>query len=310
MKNDLPLTRTQSTVANGTACAAGISGVASLTTAAPESLVNAMTIDVEDYFQVSAFENSISRDNWLAFEQRVEASTDRILSMLDEHSTKGTFFTLAWVAERYPELIRRIVDNGHELASHGCNHTRVTELSPESFCADVRRSKRVLEDIGGQQVKGYRAPTYSINKANDWAHDILADEGYLYSSSIAPIKHDLYGIPDAPRFAHRRGDSGLLEIPVSTVRLGGKNYPCAGGGWFRLYPYELSAWAMRRVNRKDAQSCVFYFHPWEIDAAQPRMSGLCAKTRLRHYLNLAKMQPRVEKLLKNFVWGRMDDIYL
>lgn len=270
---------------------------------------NAMTVDVEDYFQVSAFEGAVSRKTWESFEPRVEANTDKILALFDSHGVHATFFVLGWVAERYPALIRRIVDGGHELASHGWQHTRVTEQNREEFGADIKRTKSFLEDTGGVSVNGYRAASYSIGEKNFWALDELAEAGYLYSSSIAPLRHDLYGMPDAPRFAFRGAGGRLTEIPVSTVKVFGRAVNCGGGGWFRLFPYHFSRWALERMNRVDRRSAHFYFHPWEIDPTQPRPSGLNAKARFRHYLNLEKMQPRLVRLMTDFRWDRMDVVF-
>jgi len=277
--------------------------------------VNAMTVDVEDYFQVSAFEPYIQQEEWEHFPMRVEANIERILTMFERHDVKATFFTLGWVAERYPAMTRRIVDAGHELASHGYRHVRVVNQSPASFRADVRRSRLLLEDIGGSAVLGYRAASYSIGRDNLWALDVLAETGHRYSSSIYPIKHDLYGMPEAPRFAFEPAvelahGAGLLEVPITTVQLGGRNFPCGGGGYFRLLPYSISRWALRRVNERECQPAVFYFHPWEIDPEQPRQHGLGLKTRTRHYLNLARMEGRLERLLGDFRWGRMDRLFL
>jgi len=274
------------------------------------SVVNAMTVDVEDYFQVSAFENVVMHDDWDRLPCRVERNTDKILDLFDGHDVKATFFMLGWVAERYPGLVRRIVDGGHELASHGYSHVRVTRQQPQAFSEDISRTRKLLEDTGGCGVQGYRAASYSIVKETLWAHDLLQEAGYRYSSSVYPIHHDLYGIPDAPRFAYRHKDGGLLEIPVTTVSLFNHNLPCGGGGYFRLLPYRLSRWAMRHVNGADRMPCVFYFHPWEIDPEQPRQSGISGKTRFRHYLNLGRMQARVERLLADFSWGRMDEVFL
>lgn len=276
-----------------------------------QAVLNAMTLDVEDYFQVSAFEKYIDRSEWDSLACRVENNTDRLLDLFDKHDVKITFFMLGWVAERYPALIKKIVNNGHELASHGYSHVRVTEQTPEQFREDITKTKKILEDISSQEVKGYRAASYSIGASNLWALQELQDAGHVYSSSIYPIKHDLYGMPEAPRFAfYPNGNDGILEIPVTTVELGNKKFPCGGGGYFRFFPYTLSRWAMRRVNRHDGESCVFYFHPWEIDPEQPRQNGLDAKTRFRHYLNLDKMHGRLENLLKDFKWDRMDKIFL
>jgi polysaccharide deacetylase family protein (PEP-CTERM system associated) len=272
---------------------------------------NAMTIDVEDYFQVSAFEPHIPRAQWDRLECRVERNLDVILQLLQDHQAHATFFTLGWIAERYPALVRRIVAGGHELASHGFSHGRASEQSRSEFAQDVRAAKRLLEDTSGVAVKGYRAPSFSIGTANLWALDCLAEEGYAYSSSIYPIRHDHYGMPDAPRFAHRVGaGQRLLEIPVTTVRVLNRNLPAGGGGYFRLLPYTVSKWCMRRVNRTDGRPCVFYFHPWEIDADQPRQQGIGMKTRFRHYVNLSRMRARIERLLADFRWDRMDTVFL
>ncbi len=273
------------------------------------SISNALTIDVEDYFQVSAFAPYIRRDEWDSRECRVERNVDRILQMLSARQVKATFFTLGWVAERYPALVRRIVDGGHELASHGYGHERASDLSQQAFAQDVTRAKKLLEDIVGREVKGYRAPSFSIGTQNLWAFDTLAEAGYAYSSSIYPIKHDHYGMPDSPRFAFKL-PSGLLEVPVTTLRLGGRNLPSSGGGYFRLLPYGLSRWMLRRINEVDRESAIFYFHPWEIDTGQPRVAGIDLKTRFRHYVNIPRMESRLETLLGDFRWGRMDDIFL
>jgi polysaccharide deacetylase family protein (PEP-CTERM system associated) len=273
------------------------------------STVNALTIDVEDYFQVSAFAPFIARSEWPTRECRVERNVERILAMLAARETKATFFTLGWIAERYPQLVRDIVAQGHELASHGYGHQRASDLNEADFFADIDSAKKLLEDVGGVAVQGYRAPSFSIGANNLWAFDCLARAGYRYSSSIYPIAHDHYGMPDAPRFAHE-ARAGLLEIPVTTLRMGGRNFPSSGGGYFRLLPYALSRWMLRRVNSRDGQPAIFYFHPWEIDAGQPRVAGIDAKTRFRHYVNIERMPARLEQLLGDFAWGRMDRIFL
>jgi polysaccharide deacetylase family protein (PEP-CTERM system associated) len=274
------------------------------------SIRNAMTIDVEDYFQVSAFEQHIPRDHWNTLPCRVESNVDRILTLLDAEDIKATFFTLGWIAERFPATVRRIVDGGHELASHGYGHRRASDQSPEEFRLDVTHSKALLEDIGGKPVLGYRAPSFSIGVRNLWALDILREVGYRYSSSIYPISHDHYGMPDAPRFAfYPRGRNGLLELPITTVRFMNKNLPSGGGGYFRLLPYPVSRWLIKRVNQEDRQPGIFYFHPWEIDAAQPRQAGVGIKTRFRHYVNLHRTEARLKALARDFRWGRMDDIF-
>ena len=273
------------------------------------AITNALTIDVEDYFQVSAMAPYIRRSEWDTRECRVERNVERILALLARHHTHATFFTLGWVAERYPQLVRTIVDQGHELASHGYGHERASDLSPEAFRDDIVRAKQLLEDIGGVAVQGYRAPSFSIGTGNLWAFDCLQAAGYRYSSSIYPIKHDHYGMPDAPRFAHEVAD-GLIEIPVTTLRLSGRNWPSSGGGYFRLLPYALSRWMIGKVNADDRQPAIFYFHPWEIDHAQPRVAGIDLKTRFRHYVNIGRMESRLDGLLGDFRWGRMDEIFL
>ena len=273
------------------------------------ALTNALTIDVEDYFQVSAMAPYIRRSDWESCECRVERNVDRILALLAEHDTRATFFTLGWIAERYPQLVRAIVDQGHELASHGYGHQRASELSREAFNDDVVRAKHLLEDLGGVAVQGYRAPSFSIGESNLWAFDVLQEAGYRYSSSIYPIKHDHYGMPDAPRFAHEVA-SGLIEIPVTTLRLRGRNLPSSGGGYFRLLPYALSRWMIGKVNADDRKPAIFYFHPWEIDHGQPRVPGIDLKTRFRHYVNIGRMERRLASLLGDFRWGRMDHIFL
>lgn len=270
---------------------------------------NAMTIDVEDYFQVSAFAPYIKRSDWDSRECRVERNVQRILALLAKEGKQATFFTLGWVAERYPQLVRDIVAGGHELASHGYGHQRASDLTREEFAEDVGRAKQLLEDIGGQAVLGYRAPSFSIGTGNLWAFDVLLEQGYRYSSSVYPVKHDHYGMPDAPRFAYPVRE-GLLEIPPTTLRLAGRNLPSSGGGYFRLLPYALSRWMVGRVNQAEQQSAIFYFHPWEIDAGQPRVEGIDAKTRFRHYVNIERMEGRIAQLLRDFDWGRMDEIFL
>lgn len=272
-------------------------------------ITNALTIDVEDYFQVSAFAPYIERSDWDSRECRVERNVDRILGMLSQHGTKATFFTLGWIAERYPQLVRRIVEEGHELASHGYGHQRASELSEAEFLSDIRRAKSILEDLSGVAVQGYRAPSFSIGEGNLWAFDCLQAAGYRYSSSIYPIQHDHYGMPDSPRFAYPVRE-GLLEIPVTTLRVLNRNLPSSGGGYFRLLPYGLSRWMLSRVNADDRQAAIFYFHPWEIDAGQPRVQGIDAKTRFRHYVNIGRMETRLNRLLGDFRWGRMDQIFL
>jgi polysaccharide deacetylase family protein (PEP-CTERM system associated) len=270
-----------------------------------------MSVDVEDYFQVSAFEGRVDRGDWERLPARVEKNTERVLSLLDDHGVKTTFFTLGWVAERFPGVVRKIAEAGHEVASHGYSHMRVHHQNRSEFREDVRRSKKLLEDVGGTRVLGYRAPSYSIGKDTLWAVDELEGAGYVYSSSIYPIYHDLYGMPEAPRFAFRhRGGEGILEIPISTARLFRFNWPSGGGGYFRLMPYALFRSAIRSINEREAQPCVFYFHPWELDPEQPRPENLSLKTRFRHYLNLGRMESRLKRLLRDFRWDRIDRVFL
>ncbi len=272
---------------------------------------NAMTVDVEDYFQVSAFETYIDKKQWDSLPNRVENNTNRILDLFNQNNAKATFFTLGWVAERFPALVKRIVEEGHELASHGYEHIRVTEQTPSKFREDIAKTKKLLEDISGQEIKGYRAASYSIVSKNLWALDVLQEEGYKYSSSIYPVKHDLYGIPDAPRFMYQPIENNdFKEIPITTLRLFKKNLPCGGGGFFRLYPYFFSKWAFKNINNNEKQSGIFYFHPWEIDPGQPRQKQLSLKTRFRHYLNLSKMEKRILNLLQDFDWDTMDAVFL
>lgn len=272
---------------------------------------NALTVDVEDYFQVSAFASSIARDTWDQLPCRVERNMAVILEIFAQHKVRATFFTLGWLAERYPGMVRSIVAQGHELASHGYAHRRATDQNREEFLQDIVRAKHLLEDIGGVDVKGYRAPSFSIGRGNLWAQACVREAGYSYSSSIYPIRHDHYGMHDAPRFAFSpEGGDGLLELPVTTVRLFNKNLPAGGGGYFRLLPYDLSRWCLKRVNTVDQRPCIFYFHPWEIDPGQPRQKGISMKTRFRHYVNLTSMERRIRALCKDFRWDRMDTLFL
>ncbi|QGN56212.1 DUF3473 domain-containing protein [Novosphingobium sp. Gsoil 351] len=271
-------------------------------------MVNGLSVDVEDWFQVGAFEKAFARDAWDSLESRVEANCDRVLALFDAAGLKATFFTLGWVAQRRPAIIRRIVARGHELASHGWDHKRVFTLNRSSFVEDLRRSRGTLEDIAGQAVTGYRAPSFSIDARNPWAHDVLAGEGYAYSSSVAPIVHDHYGWREAPRFAFRPvAGSPLVEIPVTTAQFAGRRIAAGGGGFFRVLPYALTRWAIRQVNAA-GHPAAFYFHPWEIDPAQPRVSTAPLRSRLRHYTNLSAMEAKLHRLADEFAWGRMDAI--
>ena len=269
---------------------------------------NALTVDVEDYFQVSAFAPHIERASWDSIPCRIERNIERLLTLFDEHGAKATFFTLGWIAERYPSVVRDMVAHGHELASHGQSHLRATEQSHAEFRSDVECARKRLEDVGGVAVRGYRAPSFSIGRGNLWAFDCLADAGYAYSSSVYPVQHDHYGMPEAPRFAFRAAN-GLLELPITTTRLFARNFPAGGGGFFRLLPYRASHWAIKRVNCVDGQPAIFYFHPWEIDPHQPRIRGASAKTRFRHYLNLDRTELRLKRLLSDFHWDRIDRVF-
>jgi polysaccharide deacetylase family protein (PEP-CTERM system associated) len=271
-------------------------------------LRNALSVDVEDWFQVGAFENTIDRSDWDGLNRRVEANTDACLAMFANAGIKATFFTLGWVAHRHPALIRRIVEQGHELASHGWDHARVFTLTPEQFRDDLAKTRACLEDAGGTAVTGYRAPSFSIDKRTPWAHPILAEVGYTYSSSVAPVVHDHYGWPEAPRFAFAPvAGSEFLELPVTTAKLGGRTLAAGGGGFFRLLPYQFSRWAVRQVNA-EAQSAIIYFHPWEIDPSQPRVANAPLRSKLRHYTNLRVMAAKLERLIGDFAWGRVDEI--
>ena len=271
--------------------------------------LNAMSVDVEEHFQVSAFEKRFVRSDWAGMQSRVSRNIDRILQIFDESNTKATFFTLGCVAERTPDIVKKIVAEGHEIASHGYDHTRVGAQTPEQFRNDVSRTKQILEDVSGRRVLGYRAASFSIDDETLWAHDVLQEAGYVYSSSIYPINHDHYGLPAAPRFPFRFSRDGILEIPLATADAMGRNWPCAGGGYFRLLPMTYSRWALRRVNDVDNMPVAFYFHPWEIDPEQPRVTDLPRATRFRHYVNLGRFERRLVSVLGEFRWGRMDEVY-
>jgi polysaccharide deacetylase family protein (PEP-CTERM system associated) len=271
-------------------------------------LRNALSVDVEDWFQVGAFETVIDREDWDGLDRRVETNTDAVLALFAETNVKATFFTLGWVAQRHPALIRRIVDQGHEIASHGWDHARVFTLTPAQFADDIARTRAALEDASGQKVTGYRAPSFSIDQRTPWAHEELARAGYDYSSSVAPIKHDHYGWADAPRFAFKPvAGADLIELPVTTAKFAGRTLAAGGGGFFRLLPYAFSRWAVRQVNG-DANPAIIYFHPWEIDTDQPRVANASIKSKLRHYSNLSVMAPKLRQLIGDFDWGRVDAV--
>jgi len=268
---------------------------------APGGVVNAMSVDVEDYFQVSAFDGVVPRSGWGNFESRVCRNTDRLLTLFDTRHVTGTFFVLGWVAERFPGLVSRIAKMGHEVASHGYAHRLIYDQTPEAFRDDVRRAKDLLESVTGVPVDGFRAPSYSVTARTLWALDILIEEGYRYDASIFPIRHDRYGMPDAPRHPHvlTRAGGSLLEVPPSTVRIGRINLPVAGGGYFRILPYAWTRWGIRRINQREGRPAIFYLHPWEIDPEQPRVKA-GAISRFRHYRNLDKTVGRLEQLVRDF----------
>ena len=275
------------------------------------AVVNAMSVDVEDYYHVQAFAGTLDRADWPAQASRVERNTEAVLALFETAGVKATFFTLGWVAERHDALVRRIVAAGHELASHGWDHARADGQTARQFRADVRRSKQVLEQAGAVPVKGYRAATFSIGAANRWAFEVLAEEGYAYSSSVYPLRRELCGWADAPRFPFfPAGVGGIEEYPLSTVLAAGRRWPCAGGGHFRLWPYGYTRWAVARLNRREGRPAVFYFHPWEIDPDQPRLAAAPWKARARHYTNLARMAGRLDRLLAEFAWDRLDRVLL
>ena len=272
-----------------------------------DRVINGLSVDVEDWFQVGAFEGVIDRSNWDGLTDRVERNCAAILDMFAAADVKATFFALGWVAQRHGPLMRRIVDAGHELASHGWDHERVFRMDRASFTADLERSRKVLEDASGMPITGYRAPSFSIDSRTPWAYMALAEQGYAYSSSVAPITHDHYGWRDAPRFAFKPLPwSDLIEIPVTTAHFAGRRLAAGGGGFFRVLPYGFSRWAIRQVNTRDQRPAVFYFHPWEIDPDQPRVTGASLRSRVRHYTNLGVMSAKLEQLVSEFAWGRMD----
>ncbi len=269
---------------------------------AMDGRLNALTIDVEDYYQVSGFESHIRFEQWPDYESRVVGNTWRLLEMLHFHRVKATFFTLGWIAERYPQVVLAIHKEGHEIASHGYRHRLVYNMSREEFRQDTERSKGVLEDLCGVPVVGYRAASYSIIQETLWALDVLHELGFQYDSSIFPIHHDRYGIPDASRFPYYHMLSEgrkLLEFPLSTVRFMGRNVPIAGGGYLRLFPYRFIQWGIRQINERENAPANIYLHPWEIDPSQPRING-SRLSQFRHYLNLDKTESRLRQLLLDF----------
>ena len=273
-----------------------------------DNRLNAMTVDVEDYFQVSAFESVLKPSDWPSIPLRVEENTHRLLDVFAEHNAKSTFFTLGWVAQRCPTLIKRIVEEGHELASHGLNHRRATTMTRDEFIDDVKTSKAILEDAGGVAVKGYRAPSFSVNDDNQWIYEVLVELGFEYSSSTYPISHDLYGVPEWPRFKYQRPE-GITEIPIPTIVKNDKNVGIGGGGYFRLYPYWLSRKRIQDFMQSETAPYSFYFHPWEIDPGQPKIANAPLKSKIRHYINLGRMEGKLKRLLSDYRWGTMADAY-
>ena len=267
----------------------------------------AISVDVEDYFQVWAFSDVIARRSWDGFPLRVEASTRKALELFDKRGAKATFFCLGWVAEKAPALIRDIVAAGHEVASHGYDHEKVFDQTKEAFREDVAKTKAILEDASGVAVTGFRAAGFSIDARTPWAYEVLAETGHRYSSSSHPIAHDHYGDPDAPMTPHRPGEVDLIEAPVAVSEVMGKRVSCAGGGWFRAAPYPVSRAMIKRAAQRNDGPTIFYFHPWEIDPDQPRIETASRKSKLRHYLNLAAMEGKLDRLLSDFTWTRIDE---
>lgn len=271
-------------------------------------MLNALSVDIEDWFQVGAFEKTIRREDWDGLECRVETNTNVVLDLFAAADVKATFFTLGWVASRYPSLMRRIVDAGHEVASHGWDHVRVFTMTADQFAHDLDRTRKTLEDTTGVKVTGYRAPSFSIDKRTPWAHQVLADAGYTYSSSVAPVVHDHYGWPEAPRFAFRPvAGSDLIELPVTTAKFAGRTLAAGGGGFFRLLPFAFSRWAFTQVNNAGHPG-IFYFHPWEIDRDQPRVANAPMRSKFRHYTNLDVMASKLNRIMAAFDWGRVDAV--
>ncbi len=273
-----------------------------------DNRLNAMTVDVEDYFQVSAFEGVIEKKDWDSISLRVGDNTHRLLDLFAEKGVKSTFFTLAWVAQRCPDVIKRIVDEGHEIASHGLAHRRATTMSRAEFEADVSESTKILQDISGQAILGYRAPSFSVNDTNTWVYEVLVANGFKYSSSTYPIQHDLYGVPKWPRFKHERPE-GIIEIPIPTIKKSDQNVGIGGGGYFRLYPYWLSKKRIQRYMANESAPYSFYFHPWEIDNDQPKVKQANWKSKFRHYVNLSRMEGKLVSLIDDYNWVSMRDAY-
>jgi len=272
-----------------------------------QPIVNAMTVDVEDYFHVSGFAGIVREEDWPRFESRVEANTRKLLEIFAAHEVSATFFILGWIAERNGTVVKIIHEAGHEVACHGYAHKLVYESTPQEFRNDVTRAKNILEDLSGNPVLGYRAPSFSIVKSSLWALDILAEEGFRYDSSIFPIRHDRYGIPDAHRFPHAyrtRNGNRLIQFPISTLRVLGCNFPMGGGGYFRLLPYAATRRAVQGLNKTDRRPAIMYIHPWELDPSQPRIPGPVLG-RFRHYVNLEKTERKLHRLLHDFSFQRL-----
>jgi polysaccharide deacetylase family protein (PEP-CTERM system associated) len=273
--------------------------------------VNAFSVDVEDWYQVADFDAVVPRDAWGGYESRIARNTDRMLQLCADAGVKGTFFVLAWNVERHPEVVRRIVEAGHEVASHGYGHHLIYTQTPAEFREDVRRAKALIEDASGTPVLGYRAPSLSITTQSLWALDELLDAGYRYDSSVFPVRDSLYGLPDAPRFPYvirERDGHRLVEFPITTTQAFGRNLPLGGGGWLRVFPYRYMWWGMRRVNRTDRQPSVVYVHPWEIDPEQPRLKTAGRRGFSTHYVGLAGTERKLRRMFRDFRFAPLRDV--
>jgi polysaccharide deacetylase family protein (PEP-CTERM system associated) len=271
-------------------------------------MLNGLSVDVEEWFQVGAFERVIAKSDWDGLDSRVAYNTGKVLDLFGESGVKATFFTLGWVAERHPALIRRIADEGHEVANHGWDHDRVFTMDAEAFRADLKRAQAALEDASGQKITGYRAPSFSIDQRTPWAHRVLAEEGYAYSSSVAPLRHDHYGWADSPKHAWRPvAGSELIELPITLAEVAGRKI-ATGGGFFRLFPAAITDKAVARANADERRPAIFYFHPWEVDPGQPRVAHAPLKSKLRHYSRLGAMAGKLRRLVARHQWGRVDAV--
>ncbi len=274
-------------------------------------MLNAISVDVEEYFHVEAFAGKIDPKSWEDFESRSGRSIDRILRLFQKYETRGTFYILGWIAERQPDMVRKIAAAGHEIGCHGFGHQRIHRQTPDQFRQDVMRSRNRLAELAGKSIHCYRAPSFSITKETLWALDVLAEEEFTIDSSIFPVRHDLYGMPGGRRFPHWENTPGgkrIFEFPPSTIRLANNNWPAAGGGYLRLFPYQFTRWAIRHLNDRDKQPAMVYFHPWELDPSQPRISSAPLRSRLRHYVNLEKTESKIERLLQDFRFTTVSEV--